>query len=74
MKDKINMAEFKGKEITKEQLAEWLKRDLETVFYLMAEIARSEIIRDAITAVLYEAQQAEIKKREILNSIDKDPE
>lgn len=54
MKEKIQKAQFEGKDLSKDTIAQWLDRDLDSLLSLLFAIRHSEVIRNVVVEWLYE--------------------
>lgn len=66
MKEKIDYQVLNNREISREQMAEWLKKDIEGIYILLSEFLRGPEVFDALLDVYYkrykdlhEAQKAQ---------------
>lgn len=54
IKEKVDYAVFKNAHINRDQIKDWLKRDIQGVYVLLAEMLRSEDAIDALADVYFE--------------------
>lgn len=73
VKSKIDYAVFANGELSKEQIAEWLSKDIKGVYYLLAEILNSKEAIDALAEVFYQRYLAFQKAKEVTPELDLKP-
>lgn len=66
MKEKIDYMVMKDKTLTRDQIKEWLQKDIQGVYILLSEILRTNEVLDAMVNVFYERYQHQQK----LNQVD----
>lgn len=54
MKDKIDFEVFKNGSIERDQIKEWLKKDIQGVYILLSEMLYSPEVIDTLTEVFYQ--------------------
>lgn len=69
--EKMRLSASAGKELTREQIKEWLKKDMDAIYILLAEILRDDACLDALSQVFYVRHQA-YRKQLLLK--DENPE
>lgn len=60
----LNKAAFKGQEVTKESVVEYLTKDISGVYLLMTEIMNSKEIIEAIAQVIFDRYEKTRKAKE----------
>lgn len=56
-KQKVDFAHLNGQPMTREQIQQWITRDLKQVTFFLIEVANSPIMIDALTDVLWARYQ-----------------
>jgi len=59
-----NGAKFKNIPVTKENMQQWIKRDIESLYSLAYEMLSTPSILDALTEKLYAKHQVEVARQE----------
>lgn len=70
MKEKIDKAAIFEKTITRDQVKEWLTRDIKGVYVLLAEIINSDECQEALVEVFWQRYLRQQKEQEIKSAIN----
>lgn len=69
MKENIDKASMFSKTITRDQIKEWLVRDIKGVYVLLAEIINTDECQEALVEVFWQRYLRQQKEQEIQSAI-----